>query len=69
MTAHVFFRWLMFSCFSRYSMFTGTINSTELRCHGGSSSQAGRGSSRSRRLSMQEAMGEQQERFREGLRQ
>jgi hypothetical protein len=50
-------------------MFTGTINSTELRCHGGSSSQAGRGSSRSRRLSMQEAMGEQQERFREGLRQ
>jgi hypothetical protein len=58
--------------FSRYSMFTGVINSTELRSRGGSSSQAGCGSSsRSRRSisSMEDAMREQQEKFREELRQ
>jgi hypothetical protein len=50
-------------------MFTGVIDLTELRSRGGSSSQAGCGSSRSRRLSMEDAMREQQERFREDLRQ
>ena len=53
-------------------MFTGVIDSTELRSRGGSSSQAGCGSSsRSRRSvsSMEEAMREQQEKFREELRQ
>jgi hypothetical protein len=50
-------------------MFTGVIDLTELRSRGGSSSQAGCGSSRSRRLSMEDAMREQQERFREELRQ
>ncbi|KAL5648083.1 hypothetical protein ACJX0J_042438, partial [Zea mays] len=56
----------------RYSMFTGVIDSTELRSRGGSSSQAGCGSSsRSRRSvsSMEEAMREQQEKFREDMRQ
>jgi hypothetical protein len=50
-------------------MFTGVIDSMELRSHGGSSSQAGCGSSRSRRSSMEDALREQQERFREELRQ
>jgi hypothetical protein len=53
-------------------MFTGVIDSTELRSRGGSSSQAGCGSSsRSRRYvsSMEDAMREQQEKFREELRQ
>jgi hypothetical protein len=53
-------------------MFTGVIDSTELRSRGGSSSQAGCGSSsHSRRSvsSMEEAMREQQEKFREELRQ
>ena len=53
-------------------MFTGVIDSTELRSRGGSSSQAGCGSSsRSRRFvsSMEEAMREQQEKFREEMRQ
>jgi hypothetical protein len=53
-------------------MFTGVIDSTELRPRGGSSSQAGCGSSsRSRRSvsSMEDAMREQQEKFREELRQ
>jgi hypothetical protein len=51
-------------------MFTGVIDSTELRSRGGSSSQAGCGSSiRSRRSvsSMEDAMREQQEKFREEL--
>jgi hypothetical protein len=53
-------------------MFTGVIDSTELRSRGGSSSQVGCGSSsRSRRSvsSMEDAMREQQEKFREELRQ
>jgi hypothetical protein len=52
-------------------MFTGVIDSTELRSHGGSSSQAGCGSSRSRHSvsSMEDAMRKLQERFREELRQ
>jgi hypothetical protein len=53
-------------------MFTGVIDSTELRSRGGSSSQAGYGSSsRSRRSvsSMEEAMREQQEKFHEEMRQ
>jgi hypothetical protein len=53
-------------------MFTGVIDSTELRSHGGSSSQAGCGnSSRSRRSvsSMEDAMREQQEKFHEEMRQ
>ena len=53
-------------------MFTGVIDSTELRSRGGSSLQAGCGSSsRSRRSvsSMEEAMREQQEKFREEMRQ
>jgi hypothetical protein len=53
-------------------MFTGVIDSTELRSRGGSSSQAGCGSSsRSRHSvsSMEDAMREQQEKFREELRQ
>jgi hypothetical protein len=53
-------------------MFTGVIDSTGLRSRSGSSSQAGCGSSsRSRRSvsSMEEAMREQQEKFREELRQ
>jgi hypothetical protein len=53
-------------------MVTGVIDSTELRSRGGSSSQAGCGSSsRSRRFvsSMKDAMREQQEKFREELRQ
>jgi hypothetical protein len=52
-------------------MFTGVIDSTELRSRGGSSLQAGCGSSRSRRSvsSMEDAMREQQERFREELQQ
>ena len=53
-------------------MFTGVIDSTELRSRGGSSSQAGCGSSsRSRRSvsSMEEAMREQQEKFRAEMRQ
>jgi hypothetical protein len=53
-------------------MFTGVIDSTELRSRGGSSSQAGCGSSsRSRRSvsSMEEAMREKQEKFCEELRQ
>jgi hypothetical protein len=45
------------------------IDLTELRSRGDSSSQAGCGSSRSRRSSMEEAMREQQERFCEELRQ
>jgi hypothetical protein len=53
-------------------MFTGVIDLTELRSRGGSSSQAGCGSS-SRSLrsvsSMEEAMRGQQEKFREELRQ
>jgi hypothetical protein len=48
-------------------MFTGVVDSTELRSRGGSSSQAGCGSSRSRRSSMEGPMREQQERFREEL--
>jgi hypothetical protein len=44
-------------------MFIGVIDSTELRSRGGSLSQAGCGSIRSRRSSMEEAMREQQERF------
>jgi hypothetical protein len=53
-------------------MFTGVIDSTELRSHGGSSLQAGCGSSsRSRRSisSMEDPMREQQEKFCEELRQ
>jgi hypothetical protein len=50
-------------------MFTGVIDSTELRSCGGSSSQAGCCSNRSRCSSMDDAMREQQERFREELRQ
>jgi hypothetical protein len=53
-------------------MFTGMIDSTELHSRGGSSSQAGCGSSsRSRRSvsSMEDAMREQQERFHEKPRQ
>jgi hypothetical protein len=50
-------------------MFTGVIDSTELRSRGGSSSQAGCGSSYSRCSSMEDAMREQQERFREELQQ
>jgi hypothetical protein len=53
-------------------MFTGVIDSTELRSRGGSSSQSGCGSSsRSRRSisSMKDAMREQQEKFREEMRQ
>jgi hypothetical protein len=48
-------------------MFTGVIDLMELRCRGGSSSQAGCGSSRSRRFSMEDAMREQQERLCEEL--
>jgi hypothetical protein len=50
-------------------MFTGVIDSAELRSRGSSLSQAGCGSSRSRRSvsSMEDAMREQQERFREEL--
>jgi hypothetical protein len=52
-------------------MFTVVIDSTELHSRGGSSSQAGCGSSRSQRSvsSMEDAMRGQQERFREELRQ
>jgi hypothetical protein len=53
-------------------MFAGVNDSTELRSHGGSSSQAGCGSSsHSRRSvsSMEDAMREQQEKFREEMRQ
>jgi hypothetical protein len=50
-------------------MFTGVIDSTELRSRGGSSSQAGCGSCRSQCSSMEDAMREQQERFCEELRQ
>jgi predicted RNase H-like nuclease (RuvC/YqgF family) len=50
-------------------MFTCVKDSTELRPRGGSSSQGGWGSNRSRRSSMEEAMREQQERFCEELRQ
>jgi hypothetical protein len=50
-------------------MFIVVIDSTELWSHSGSSSQAGCGSSLSRRSSMEDAMTEQQERFREELRQ
>jgi hypothetical protein len=53
-------------------MFTDVIDSMELRSRGGSSSQAGCGSSsRSRRSvsSMEDAMREQQKKFREELRQ
>jgi hypothetical protein len=53
-------------------MFTGVIDSTELRSSCGSSSQAGSGSSsHSRRSvsSMEDAMREQQEKFREEMRQ
>jgi hypothetical protein len=51
-------------------MFTGVIDSTELRSRGGSSSQAGCGSSSRSRCSvssMEEAMREQQEKFREEM--
>ena len=51
-------------------MFTGVIDSTELRSRGGSSSQAGCGSSSCSRRSvssMEDAMREQQEKFREEL--
>jgi hypothetical protein len=50
-------------------MFTGVIDSTKLRSRGGFSSQACCHSSRSRRSisSMEDAMREQQERFREEL--
>ena len=51
-------------------MFTGVIDLTELRPRGGSSSQAGCGSSSCSRRSvssMEEAMREQQEKFREEL--
>jgi hypothetical protein len=48
-------------------MFTGVIDSTELRSGGGSSSQVGFGSSRSRRSSIEDVMREQQKRFREEL--
>jgi hypothetical protein len=50
-------------------MFTGVIDSMELRSRGGSSSQAGCGSSHSRRSvsSMEDAMRKLQERFREEL--
>jgi hypothetical protein len=44
-------------------MFTGVINSMELRSHGGSSSQKGCGNIYSRCSSMEEGMREQQERF------
>jgi hypothetical protein len=53
-------------------MFTGVINLTELRSRGGSSSQTGCGSSNHSRCSissMEDAMREQQEKFREDLRQ
>jgi hypothetical protein len=53
-------------------MFTSVIDSTELHSRGGSSSQAGCGSSsRSHRSvsCMEEAMREQQEKFHEELRQ
>jgi protein tyrosine phosphatase len=50
-------------------MVTGVINSTKLRSRGGSLSQMGCGSSRSRCSSMEEAMREQQERICEELRQ
>jgi hypothetical protein len=50
-------------------MFTGVIDSMELRSRGGSSSHAVCGSSRSRRSSMEDAMREQQERFRKESRQ
>jgi hypothetical protein len=50
-------------------MFTGVIDSIELQSRVGSSSQTGCGSNRSRRSSMDEAMREQQERFREEPRQ
>jgi hypothetical protein len=50
-------------------MFTGVIDSTELLSRVGSSSQVGCGSSCSRRLSMEDTMSEQQEKFREELRQ
>jgi hypothetical protein len=50
-------------------MFTDVIDLTELWSCGGSSSQAGCGSSRCRRSCMDDAMREQQERFREELRQ
>jgi endonuclease IV len=50
-------------------MFIGVNDSTELRFVGGSSSQAGCGSNRSRHSSMEEAMREKQERFREELQQ
>ena len=52
-------------------MFTGVIDSMELRSRGSASSQAGCGSSsRSRRSvsSMEDAMREEQEKFREELR-
>jgi hypothetical protein len=48
-------------------MFTGVIDLTEVRSRGGSSSQAGCGSSHSRRSSMEDDMREHQERFREDL--
>jgi hypothetical protein len=50
-------------------MFISVIDSTELWSRGGSSLQAGCGSSRSWGSSMEEDMREQQERFREELRQ
>jgi hypothetical protein len=50
-------------------MFTGVIDSMELQSRGGSSSQAGCGSSRSWCSSMEDTIGEQQERFRKELRQ
>jgi hypothetical protein len=52
-------------------MFTGVIDSTELRSRGGSSSQEGCGNSRSRRsvANMEDPMREEQERFRGELRQ
>jgi hypothetical protein len=53
-------------------MFTGAIDSTELCSRGGSSSQADCGSSSHSRCpvsSMEDAMREQQEKFREELRQ
>jgi hypothetical protein len=48
-------------------MFTGMIDSMELRSRGGSLSQVGCGSSHSRRSSMEEAMREKQGRFCEEL--
>jgi hypothetical protein len=53
-------------------MFTGVIDSTELRSRGGSSSQAGYGSSSHSWCSVssiEDAMREQQEKFHEELRQ